>query len=330
MNLPLVFITQKKIGEELRAIYRENLGGAAELLFAADGLDDAARAAAVAEAEVLIVGNLRIELTEDERGNLENVGLIQALTAGVDHIPFSTLPDAVPVAYNPGVYAEPMAEHVVAMACAAGKRLSGEHAAMRDGAFNQFAPTRRMAGATCAILGFGGVGRAVADKLGALGVSIHAVNRGGATDHAVDGVSTLDDLETVLGAADIVVIGLSLTRKTLGLIGARELGWMKPDAILINVSRGELIDQTALYEHLTAHSGFTACIDAWWIEPVRHGEFRIEHPFLDLPNVIASPHNSAQVPGVHTEPARMAAENVLRFLSGDAPLHLVGDDEKLK
>ncbi|MEE2970197.1 MAG: hypothetical protein VX741_08700, partial [Pseudomonadota bacterium] len=154
MNLPLVFITQKKIGDALRAIYRESLGGAAELLFAADGHDDAARA--VAEAEVLIVGNLRIELTEDERGNLENVGLIQALTAGVDHIPFSTLPAAVPVAYNPGVYAEPMAEHVVAMAFAAGKRLSGEHAAMRDGAFNQFAPTRRMADSTCAILGFGG------------------------------------------------------------------------------------------------------------------------------------------------------------------------------
>ena len=330
MNLPLVFITQKKIGDELREIYRENLGAAAELAFAADGLDDAARASAFAQAGVLVVGNLRVELSEAELGNLKNVGLIQALTAGVDHIPFSTLPDGVPVAYNPGVYAEPMAEHVVAMAFAAGKRLAGEHAAMRDGAFNQFVPTRSMAGSNCAILGFGGVGRAVANKLGALGVSIHAVNRRGATDQPVDGVSTLNNLETILGAADIVVIGMSLTRKTLGLIGRRELGWMKPDAILINVSRGELIDQTALYEHLVAHPDFTACIDAWWVEPVRHGEFRIEHPFLVLPNVIASPHNSAQVPGVHTEPARMAAENVGRFLSGEPPLHLVGDDEKLR
>lgn len=78
MNLPLVFVTQKKIGDELREIYREYLGAAAELVFAADGLDDAARASAFAQARVLVVGNLRIELSEQERSNLENVRLIQA------------------------------------------------------------------------------------------------------------------------------------------------------------------------------------------------------------------------------------------------------------
>lgn len=329
MNLPLVFVTQKKINEELRAVYQEKLGDVAELIFA-DKIGKSARKTAIDQARVLIVSNIRVDLFDEECRALANVGLIQALTAGVDHIPFSTLPDGVSVAYNPGIYAEPMAEHILAMAFAAGKRLRQEHAEMQVGNFNQFVPNRQMAGSNCAILGFGGVGQVTARMLRALGISIHAVNRSGETDENVDAISTLDNLKQVLTEADIVVVGLSLTRKTMGLIGARELNWMKPDAILINVSRGEVIDQTALYEHLVANHKFIAGIDAWWIEPVRHGEFRIKHPFLDLPNVIASPHNSAQVPGIHNLPARAAAENVRRFLSGEEPLHLVGDDERLR
>ena len=223
-----------------------------------------------------------------------------------------------------------MAEHILAMAFAAGKRLRQEHAGMRDGNFNQFVPNRQMTCSNCAILGFGGVGRVTARMLRPLGISIHAINRSGETDEEVDSISTLDNLKQVLNEADIVVVGLSLTHKTMDLIGTRELNWMKPDAILINVSRGEIIDQTSLYEHLVANQKFTACIDAWWIEPVRHGEFSIKHPFLDLPNVIASPHNSAQIPGIQNLPARAAARNVKRFLSGEVPLHLVGDDEILR
>ena len=329
MNLPLVFITQMKIDEKLRAIYHEMLGEIAELIFA-DKIDQTSRKTTIDQARVLIASNIRTDLLDDERSALANVGFIQALTAGVDHIPFSTLPDGVPVAYNPGIYAAPMAEHILAMAFAAGKRLRQEHAELRDGNFNQFIPNRQMAGSNCAILGFGGVGQATARMFRPLGISIHAINRSGETDEEVASISTVDNLKQVLKDANIVVVGLSLTRKTMGLIGARELNWMKPDAILINVSRGEIIDQTSLYEHLVANQNFTACIDAWWIEPIRHGDFSIKHPFLDLPNVIASPHNSAQIPGIQALPARAAARNVQRFLLGEMPHYLVGDDERLR
>jgi phosphoglycerate dehydrogenase-like enzyme len=80
---------------------------------------------------------------------------------------------------------------------------------------------------------------------------------------------------------------------------------------------------------LVSHPRFTACIDAWWIEPVRHGEFRIDQPLLDLPKVFASPHNSAQGEDARDISLRRAVENCRRALTGEAPLHVIGLDERL-
>jgi len=197
------------------------------------------------------------------------------------------------------------------------KRLPQHHAELAAGVWDQASVNRPVAGAVCAILGFGGIGKATGRLLRGLGARIHAVNTSGRTDEPVEFVGTLDDLDAVLGAADVVVIALPLTRRTRGLIGPRELGLLKPTAVLVNVARGAIVDQAALYEHLRTHPESSAGIDAWWVEPFGSGEFRVEHPFFELPNLLGSPHNSALVPHIMEEATARAAANIVRFLRGE-------------
>jgi phosphoglycerate dehydrogenase-like enzyme len=280
------------------------------------GLPDGERARTLGAADALLVWNWRRELRPEE-GPALGARFVQLLPAGADQLPFDQLPSGAIVASNVGAYAEPMAEHVLAMALALLKRLPQGHAKLAAGVWDQSASSQWVRGAVCGILGFGGIGKATARLMRAVGVRVHAVNTSGRTDEPVEFVGTLDDLDAVLSAADVLVIALPLTRRSRGLLGARELGLMKPTAVLVNVARAAILDEAALYEHLRAHPEFSAGIDAWWVEPFGSGEFRVGHPFFDLPNVLSSPHNSALVPGIVEEATRRAAANVLRFLRGE-------------
>jgi phosphoglycerate dehydrogenase-like enzyme len=102
---------------------------------------------------------------------------------------------------------------------------------------------------------------------------------------------------------------------------------MKKDAILINVARGAIIDEAALYEHLKEHPDFKAGIDAWWTEPFTHGTFTTNYPFFSLPNLLGSPHNSAIARGINEEGARRAVENIQRFWNKGAVRGVVRRDD---
>lgn len=311
-----------------RALIEESLDGVADAVFLREIAPDA-RAAALGDADVLLARNTARELRPGELALLTRVRLVQFLSAGVDFVPFKDFPAGVPIATNRGAFAEPMAEHALGMALAAAKRLLVEQANLARGEFNQFVPNRMLAGGVCGIFGFGGIGVATARLMRAVGMTVHAINRRGASDEPVEWIGTPDQLDKLLAAADVFVISTPLTRATERLIGARELGLMKTDAILINLARGEIIDEGALYRHLAANPRFTACIDAWWIEPVRHGAFRMDHPFLSLPNVIGSPHNSASVRGWREVALQRALVNCRRVFAGETPQHLIGPEERM-
>ena len=88
-------------------------------------------------------------------------------------------------------------------------------------------------------------------------------------------------------------------------------------------------EEGALFAHLQGHPTFTACLDAWWVEPIRHGVFRMQYPFMELPNVIGSPHNSASVGGGHHVALQREAENCRRALTGEQPTCLIGPEERM-
>ena len=307
---------------ESREAIAATLGDVAEVRYLAD-LADGERAGALSSADALICLNPAGDLTEGELDLIAGAKLVQLIAAGVDFIPFERLPPSLPVASNAGGWAEPIAEHAVAMALAAAKRLAPRQAALARGEFNQTGLNLTLNGGVFGVLGYGGIGRATARLMRGLGMRVHAVNRSGRTGDPVEFVGGPDALGRVLEAADVLLVATPLTAATEGLVGAAELASMKETAILINVARGEIIDEAALYAHLRAHPDFTACIDAWWVEPIRHGEFRMDHPFLDLPNVIGSPHNSFSIPGAFSGAIGQAAANVKRVLAGEPPENLV-------
>jgi len=310
----------------MRDVIGATLDGVAEVTYLSEA-GEGRREAALASADAVMAWMLDAELRPEELAHLGSTGLIQLLSAGVDQVPFDQIPDGVPVASNAGAYAEPMSEHVLALALALAKRLPQNHAALVRGVFDQQTPTRSIHGSLVGVLGFGGIGQASARLFQALGAHVHAINRSGRTDATVDRIGKIEDLDALLGAADIVVVSLPLTRATDGLIGRRELSLMKPDGILVNVARAGIIDEDALYEHLERNPSFSAGIDAWWQEPRGQRAFATRHPFLTLPNLIGSPHNSAIVAGSLTEAAAHAADNVARHLRGEPVRNLVNPSD---
>ncbi|TYB33672.1 MAG: hydroxyacid dehydrogenase [Flexistipes sinusarabici] len=292
-------------------------------------LNEEERKKALQTADVLFSWNLPKELAKDEYTLLTRLGFLQLLSAGADHLPFDYIPSGVKIASNVGAYAEPMAEHVLAMVLALAKQLLKNHNKLARGEFNQFEINKKVVGSTVGIIGFGGIGKAVARLFRCFGCRIYAINSSGRTEEAVDFIGTLNDLDYVLKESDIVVFSIALNKQTRNLIGRHELELMRQDAILVNVARAALIDEAALFQHLVNNHHFKAGIDAWWVEPFGTGTFDMDHPFCDLPNFIGSPHNSAMVPGVIERAVELAASNVCNFIQ-DNPIRGIVSPEQYR
>jgi len=307
------------VDREFIQINNAVLGGLARLAFL-HGRPAGECRGIIRQADVLIGWHLGQELPPGVLQDSPGLRFLQLLSAGADAVDFTALPPRLTLASNVGAYAEPMAEYVMAMTLALARRLPQRHADLANGEFRMWDRVLTLDGAVCAILGFGGIGKATARLMRAFGARIHGINSSGHTEEPVEFIGTLADLDQVLAAADVLVISLPLINATRGLIGARELALMKPAAIVVNVGRAAIVDEGALYERLRDQPEFCAGIDTWWQEPGQESGFAVKYPFFELPNLLGSPHNSGVTDGALQVGAHRAAENVRRFLRGEAVL----------
>ncbi|MGB4415794.1 MAG: 2-hydroxyacid dehydrogenase [Paludibacter sp.] len=278
----------------------------------------------ILNSDIVFTTNPEKEGLYDPSISFENVKFIQLFTSGYDHVKLDQFPANVQIASNQGAYAEPMAEHAVAMILALSKRLTVYHNQMAEGQFRQLeSMTKSINGSTFGIIGFGSIGKATARLLRPFGVKTIAINTSGKTNEDIAFIGTLNDVDYVLKNSDILLISCPLNDDTKELISKQKLELMKEDAILINLARGAVINQKDLFEHLKNHPDFYAGLDVWWVEPFMKGKFEINYPFFDLPNLLGSPHNSAMVENSLTIGTEKAAANIKRFMLHESVVGLV-------
>jgi phosphoglycerate dehydrogenase-like enzyme len=171
------------------------------------------------------------------------------------------------------------------------------------------------------LVGLGGIGREVARLLAAAGLEVWGAGRPGRS-YQVPGVSRYTDdehLAELLPEADALVLACPLTDRTRNLIGAAELALLPPGSILVNLARGQVVDEEAMITALTAGHLGGACLDVFANEPLPAAS-----PLWDLPNVLVSPHMASTVPDENRLLADLFTDNLRRWLAGE-PLRNVFD-----
>lgn len=286
---------------------------------------DARRRGDVEALVLLASGLVNKKLFED----FPNVKLLQSMSAGVDFIDFTSIPDDVTICSNGGAYKESIAEHVFGMILFFTKHLNRNHDRLRKGSFEVSTDGIFLAGKTIGVVGAGGIGQSVARVAKALNMRTIGINTSGKAVPNFDAVWKMDRLGELLKQSDFVVVSIPLNIHTRDLIDARKLRLMKEDAILVNVARGPIISQPDLYAHLKVHPRFKVGIDVWWKYPKKGEPFSPDFPFFELPNFLGSPHNADGVPEAIGEGQRHAFENVLRFIRGQ-PVERVVDKSNYK
>ncbi len=243
-------------------------------------------------------------------------------STGVEHMPLGEFHErGVTLTNGAGLYATPIAEHVIMCMLAARLNLLG---LIRAQAAETWAPEieseQELNGSVALILGYGALGRAVGARARALGVTVLGARRRSGSPWE-EGVSSGDTWREHLPEADFVVLALPATPETRGIVGERELAAMKAGAWLINVARGTLVDEAALLEALsTGHLG-GAALDAFQTEPLPPA-----HPFWALPNVILSPHSSWRSSRLEEREVALFSDNLRRFIDRDALQNVVDLD----
>jgi phosphoglycerate dehydrogenase-like enzyme len=250
---------------------------------------------------------------------------IQFATVGIDGARQSGLPDGVLLSNVRGLRTGILAGHAIALMLGAmrGFRAYEKFRARREwGRLEMFPHILTPEGGTMIIVGLGEIGQDVARKAKDFDMHVIGVSRGARAEGGIDEVVPRERFHEVLPRADVLLIAMPLDDSTRHFIGAREFALMKPTAILVNISRGGVIDEGALVAALEAKTIAGAAMDVTEVEPLPANS-----PLWDIENVLLTPHlggRGGEAQKQHL--SEILAENLTRFMKGQRLYNQIGRD----
>jgi len=284
-------------------------------------MSESERENALQEAEYFLVATIKI--TQEMIKKASNLKLVQKTGIGVDNIDLEAARELnIPVCNTPGGNAVGVAELTIGMILSLYRKLNILDKATKNGEWLmwEYRPSSyEMNGKTHGFIGFGNIGRETAKRSQAFGTKIVYYDKFRLPEDKEKELEvTYMELDEVLKNSDIISIHIPLLPETRGFISKRELSLMKPSAILVNVSRGNIVDEAALAEALENNAIAGAGIDVWASEPVNK-----KNPLLKFDTVVATPHIGAGTRDTLNKVLSLAFGNFSLIEKGNKPKNIV-------
>lgn len=314
----LVKIMKNIIGDEAEVIQSE---GTVESMLEKGG-----------DAEILLSGRVSGEFIQ----KATKLRMIQSFGAGIDKIDMDAASERDDlIVCNSHVNSAEVAEYAISLLFAVAKYIIPSDRELRTGNWihRWGGPVHNIEirGKKVLIIGLGHIGSDIARRLKSFDVTINAATRSGTSRNAdlVDSVVSIKEMKSQVEDSDFIILSLPLTDESKGLVDSEFLSWMKPTSILVNISRGPIVDELALYEVLKEKRIHGAGIDVWWRYPSKWRGTVIppaDVPFHELDNIVVSPHRAAYSENIRSDLNRFAGENILRFIRGETPLNIIDNE----
>lgn len=273
------------------------------------------------QADIILHASFSAERIREVMPLARSAKWVHALSAGVDTVLTPEMLAHPSVLTNGrGAYARPLGEWVMGAALFFAKQFRARLQEQAEGVWRQ-ADVDELHGRTMGIIGYGEIGRACAERARPFGMRIVGVRRRSElsqSDPLLDRCGGLDRIEELIRESDYLVLATPFTASTAGMIGAAQIAWMKPSAVLINVGRGTVVDEAALVVALRERRILGAALDVFAQEPLPPG-----HPLFSLDNVLLSPHTADRTPGWLDRAMQVFTRNLEAWLSGGDLVNIV-------
>lgn len=314
---PLKIVFHGQNAANFRLGFEQLIAPAHQILDLSDALDQPGERAHYESADVVIGIQLHERMPQPLKARL-----FHAPAAGTDAVNTALLPAHCTLANCFG-HENAIAEYVMAALLMRHVPLERADQDLRQQRWTYWAGQKaalrsELGSQTLGLLGFGHIAQTLAQRAKAFGMRVHVANRSPVNHPMVDQSWTLDGLQDFMGRVDAVVVSLPLTDNTRSLVDRQALNAMRADAVLVNVGRGPVVDERALYEALKARQIGGAVIDTWYQypSPTQAECAPSRYDFASLDNVLMTPHMSGWTAGTVRRRQETLADNITRLSQG--------------